>query len=291
MVFALEYFYSQFFFTPPYPTDDFTGQTVIVTGSNTGLGLEAARHLVRLNAEKVILAVRNLEKGEAAKGSIEASEKKIGVVEVWELDLASHESVQRFAKRAEGLKRLDAISGNAAIYTYQFKIVDGNESTMTVNVINTFLLALLLLPKMRETAVQFNVVPRISLVASFVHYLTSFPQKKEDSIFDYLNKEGVADMNDRYNVSKIIEIFGTREMAKLMEASPKEGKVILNCLNPGHCRSEMMRETTGMFKYFVKGITALMARTTEVGARTLIAGVAAEYETHGTYMDDSKVGK
>lgn len=199
MVFALEYMYSQLFFTPPYPTNDFTGQTVVVTGSNTGLGREAARHLVRLNAEKVILAVRNLEKGQAAKDLIEASENKVGVAEVWELDLASHESVQRFAKRAEGLERLDAISENAAIYTFQFKMVDGNESTMTVNVINTFLLALLLLPKMRETAVKFSVIPRISLVASFVHYLTSFPQKKADNIFDYLNREKVADMNDRYD--------------------------------------------------------------------------------------------
>lgn len=192
--------YSQFFFTPPYPTNDFAGQTIIVTGANTGLGLEAARHLVRLNAEKVILAVRNLQKGEAAKKSIEGSEKKTGVAEVWELDLANHRSVQRFAKRAEGLKRLDAVSENAAIYTFQFTIVDGNESTMTVNVINTFLLALLLLPKMRETAVEFNVVPRISLVASFVHYLTTFPQKQAENIFAYLNEKNKADMNDRYDI-------------------------------------------------------------------------------------------
>ncbi len=223
MVFALEYLYSQFIFTPPYPTDDFTGQTVIVTGSNTGLGLEAARHLVRLNAGKVILAVRNLEKGEAAKRSIEASERKTGVAEVWELDLASHESVQRFAKRAEGLERLDAVSENAAIYTFQFKIMDGNESTVTVNVINTFLLALLLLPKMRETAVKLNVVPRISMVASFVHYFTSFPQKKANNIFDDLNEKDKADMNDRYDIfrsfgssiSGILNIWCCRQVQRI----------------------------------------------------------------------------
>ena len=200
MVFPLEYMYSQFIFTPPYPTNDLTGQTIIITGSNTGLGLEAARHLVRLKAKKVILAVRNLAKGEAAKESIEASQNRPGVTEVWELDLADHRSVQRFAKRAEGLERLDAVSENAAIYTFQFNMVDGNESTMTVNVINTFLLALLLLPKMRETAVKFNIIPRLSLVASFVHYLTSFPQKKADHIFDYLSEKDKADMNDRYEV-------------------------------------------------------------------------------------------
>ena len=46
----------------------FTGQTVIVTGSNVGLGKGAARHFARLDAEKVILAVRN-----EAKQDIERS--------------------------------------------------------------------------------------------------------------------------------------------------------------------------------------------------------------------------
>ena len=92
-------------------------------------------------------------------------------------------------------------------------------------------------------------------------------------------------------MSKILEIWCTREMAKLMEASPNEGKVVLNCLNPGHCRSDMMRETTGLFRYFVMGMTALMARATEVGARTLVHGVVGGYETHGKYLNDSKVGK
>ncbi|KAH8810920.1 hypothetical protein F5884DRAFT_671785 [Xylogone sp. PMI_703] len=47
---------------PPYLTQDFAGLTVIVTGSNTGLGLEAVQHFVRLNAEWVILAVKTVTK-------------------------------------------------------------------------------------------------------------------------------------------------------------------------------------------------------------------------------------
>jgi retinol dehydrogenase 12 len=66
----LNFLYSQFFVTLPKPTKDFTGQTVIATGSNTGLGLEAARHLSRLNASLIIIAVRNLSKGAAAKQNI-----------------------------------------------------------------------------------------------------------------------------------------------------------------------------------------------------------------------------
>lgn len=84
-----------------------------MTGSNVGLGLEAARHFVRLGAEKVILAVRSIEKGEDAKKNIEQSEKSSGVVEVWQLDLSSYESVKQFAKRADGLKRIDAVVENA----------------------------------------------------------------------------------------------------------------------------------------------------------------------------------
>ena len=115
----------------PYPTTKHTGQTIIVTGSNTGLGLEAARHFTRLEAETVILAVRNLEKGEAAKRSIEETTDRKNVVEVWQLDLASYESVKQFAKRANGLKRLDVVLENAGIATANFTISEDNESTIT----------------------------------------------------------------------------------------------------------------------------------------------------------------
>ena len=115
----------------PYPTTKHTGQTIIVTGSNVGLGLEAARHFTRLDAEKVILAVRNLEKGEAAKVSIEETTNRKNVVEVWQLDLASYESVKQFAKKASGLKRLDAVVENAGIATDKFTVSEDNESTIT----------------------------------------------------------------------------------------------------------------------------------------------------------------
>lgn len=107
--------YSQFFVTPQYPTTDCTSKTIIVTGANVGLGKEAARHFVRLNAKKVIIACRSTEKGEAAKRDIEESTKRSGVVEVWQLDLQSYDSVKAFAKRAESLERLDAIVENAGI--------------------------------------------------------------------------------------------------------------------------------------------------------------------------------
>ena len=71
-----EFFYNQLLFTV-------SSQTIIVTGSNVGLGLEAARHFTRLNADKVILAVRSFNKGSDAKKLIEESTKRTKVVEVW----------------------------------------------------------------------------------------------------------------------------------------------------------------------------------------------------------------
>jgi retinol dehydrogenase-12 len=57
---------SQWKTLPPNPNVDLTGQTVLVTGSNTGLGLEAAKQLARMNPAHLVLAVRNLSKGEEA---------------------------------------------------------------------------------------------------------------------------------------------------------------------------------------------------------------------------------
>lgn len=165
--------YDQVFTTPAYPTTDCTGRTVIVTGANTGLGKEAARHLVRLNAERVIITSRTASKGEAAAKDIEQTTGRKGVVEVWDLDLENYDNVKAFAERVKTLKRLDTIIENAGKSTMTFSEVAGNESTITTNVVSTFLLALLVLPKLQETARTYNIVPNLTIISSDVHYLTS----------------------------------------------------------------------------------------------------------------------
>lgn len=120
--------HTQLMVTLPVPTADCTGKTIIVTGANVGLGKEASRHFLQLNAEKVILACRSLEKGEEAKKDIEKSTSRTGAVEVWQLDLGNYDSVKRFAERAKTLQRVDAVVENAGIMTQEFKSVEGNES-------------------------------------------------------------------------------------------------------------------------------------------------------------------
>lgn len=122
----------------------------------------------------MILGCRSIEKGERAKKEIEESTKRENVVEVWQVDLESFESVKKFCARASDLDRLDVVVENAGIAIPVFVRVEGYESTITVNVISTFLMALLLLPKLREQGAKLNKVPHLVIVSSDAHHQVRF---------------------------------------------------------------------------------------------------------------------
>jgi hypothetical protein len=170
----------------PAPTTSYAGRTVIVTGANGGLGLEAARHFARLGAARLILACRRTDAGEAAKADIEktitttagagADDRSAAtVIEVWPLDLCSFDSVRAFCRRADReLERLDVLLENAAVlHTEGFKMAEGYEMQVTTNVISTFLMVLMLLPLMRRTAARWNVETAVTVVASEAHFFVS----------------------------------------------------------------------------------------------------------------------
>ena len=74
------------------------GKTVIVTGSNSGIGKATAKNMVERGA-KVILACRNVEKGLEAAGEITQDKMELkSLVHVMKLDLSSFDSVRTFAK-------------------------------------------------------------------------------------------------------------------------------------------------------------------------------------------------
>ncbi|KAK1091199.1 hypothetical protein LTR48_006789 [Friedmanniomyces endolithicus] len=170
--------------------------------------------------------------------------------------------------------------------TSKFVEVGGNESTITVNVVSTFLLALLILPKLQETAKLQGTTPNLTIVSSEVHFFTAFPERNDPSIFTALNDSSKAKMMDRYNVSKLLEVFACREIARLHPVS--DMRVTLNFLNPGLCHSELQRDVPSSFRPLVN-IFMLLARTTEVGARTLVHAALAGPETHGKYLSDNRV--
>lgn len=229
--------FSQLFTSLPKPADTYAGKTVIVTGSNVGLGLEAARHFTRLGASTVILAVRSVSKGESAKNDIEKTTSIKNVVHVWQLDMSSYQSVLNFADRAEReLKRLDIALLNAGIQAGKWEVFEQDESTLTVNVVNTFLLALGLLPKLKATGNKFNTRTNLTITASDVHFMTKFAEKSapEGQIFEKLNIKN-ENMQERYNVSKLLEVLVVRAMADRMPAL--QYPVTINSVNPGFCHS------------------------------------------------------
>jgi NAD(P)-dependent dehydrogenase (short-subunit alcohol dehydrogenase family) len=193
-----KFLHSQLCVTLPYPTTNLTGQTIIITGSNTGLGLEAARHFVRLDASRVILAVRNAQKGKAAAESIHKSTQRSGVAEVWELDLDSYASVQRFAARVIGeLEVLHAVVENAGILSRDFLMSEEDERNITVNVVSTIMLGILRLPKLRETASKTGTKTVLKFTGSWMHFLPKFKERKASCVFKELAKKESAQMMDR----------------------------------------------------------------------------------------------
>jgi NAD(P)-dependent dehydrogenase (short-subunit alcohol dehydrogenase family) len=276
------FFYSQFFVTPEYPTHSFKDQTIIVTGSNVGLGLEAARHFVRLNAATVILAVRNRRAGEAAKASIrESHPDSQTAIEVWDLDLASYASVITFAEKVSQLPRLDVLLCNASIATEDFQLAEGRERSITVNVISTILLGLLVLPTLRRSAEKYGTKPRLTTVVSEVHAWTKFAERNAENTFAALDDEKQINMGERYATSKLLQVLILREIAARMRGD----SIVVNMLNPGLCHSQLARDL-GIRLALMKMV---LARSTEVGSRTLVAGAAAGDESHGAYMTDGKV--
>lgn len=190
------------------------GKTYIITGANTGLGFETAKHLALLGAVKVILAVRNpVTTGQAAKYEIDEA---IGasnntdkvIVEVWPLDLCSYASVRAFVKRAtEELERIDGLILNAAVVLAKREVAEGHAVPVTVNVMSTFLMAVLLLPVMSAMAKKHGegMVPRIVVVTSRVGFdvKEQWEGMKEDPIKG-MDREDIVAVNTWVSFSGVL---------------------------------------------------------------------------------------
>jgi len=120
------------------------GRTVLITGGNTGLGLETGVALAREGAE-IVFTSRDAQKGEAARTEIR-DRSGSDAVEVMELDLASLASVREFAPRfAASHDHLDVLVNNAGVMLgSRRETVDGYEMTFQVNHLGPFLLTNLL---------------------------------------------------------------------------------------------------------------------------------------------------
>jgi len=86
---------------------------------------------------------------------------------------------------------------NAGILTYDFSMSEEDERLITVNVVSTMLLAILLLPKLRETESKIGGRTILTFTGSWIHPLAKFPEHKADNVFKELAKKESARMTDR----------------------------------------------------------------------------------------------
>lgn len=280
--------FSNLFVTLPIPqsTPGLSQKTFIVTGANQGLGFESCKHLLRIGVGKLIMGVRSLDKGETARKELLAgSGRTPDTIEVWQVDMASYASVQAFAKRADSLTRLDGVLANAGMMTTTFRRVEDGESTITVNVVATYLLLALLLPKLRASPAGSAT---FSVPNSSLHYVASTKEivpKTDQTIFERLADKSTSDMKDRYNVSKLLALFATRAFDDHLKQSvlPGGGRVIVNTPNPSYCKSQLLRDTDQ------PAPPDFVARTPEMGSRALVHGVLGGSETSGQFLHNCHV--
>lgn len=295
------FLYSQFLVTPQTPTTSLEGETHIITGSNTGLGLAAAIHIARLKPTRLILAVRNLTSGAKARDTIiSATNINPSAVEVWHLDMSSFALVLSFADRcSKDLDRLDGVSLNAGIQVGTFELMEGYESTITVNVISTFLLFFAMLPILKSSAEKYNTSPRLSVVSSETHAWAPFVEKNtspDQSILTAMSKPNAksggksVDRLGPYSNSKLLEVLIFRHIYPILQQKGYSD-VTMNILNPGLCHSALSRDEGLPLRIVKFFMMAIFARSTEVGGRTLASALMPDKEMNGHYMHDGIVAE
>lgn len=124
----------------PADIPDLTGRVAVVTGANTGLGLETARHLARAGAH-VVMAARDVRRSDEARQDILRAVPTASL-EVVALDLASLESVRQAAETVAAAHRvIDLLVNNAGVMaTPEQRTADGFELQFGVNHLGHFAL-------------------------------------------------------------------------------------------------------------------------------------------------------
>jgi len=132
---------------------DLGGRTCVVTGANSGLGLEASRQLAALGAN-VVLVGRNPQRLEAARASVQGFAQEGASITTQVIDLSSLESVRAGAARlVENCPQIDVLINNAGVLLDSRQVsADGIELTLATNVLGPFLLTELLVPALAAAA-------------------------------------------------------------------------------------------------------------------------------------------
>ena len=276
---------------PADPTTFFDGKTVLITGANTGLGLEAAIKFAHLRAARLILAVRNVSKGKAAKATILAhvptgsTQPEIRIVQ---FDASVYSSVRSLATIvSDQVEQLDVVLLNAGVAAPSYeKSSEGWEMSIQINVLCTALLAILLLPKLRDTAQRTGSPPILEINGSISHKSVT-PQQvavaPDEKLLDKLNAEQHFNIASQYAISKLLVMYIQRGLVEATRVQDGKPQVIVVVCCPALCKSDLGRNFPWYIRLPNYIMQAFFARSTEEGSRTLVSGAALGIEGHGKF--------
>jgi NAD(P)-dependent dehydrogenase (short-subunit alcohol dehydrogenase family) len=270
--------------TPPKEVhEDYTGRNIIVTGATSGIGVEAVFKFAKLGAAKVIIAARDVKKGESIKSALGARLGRHDQLEVWELDMMSYDSVEVFAKRANALDHLDITVLNAGTWRVQFSQSKfGWEEDLQVNTLSTTLLAILLLPKLKKSKQHTGKIPILEIVNSGLHQsaVVASEVRQKPSVLDHYNKKENHNGGTQYKFSKVFLMYATKKLADEISS----GDVIITSICPGWVNTNLGRD------HFFPGVhilafffTFLFMRSAAVAANMVLSGTTQGESVHGRF--------
>ncbi|KAK8081164.1 hypothetical protein PG997_008982 [Apiospora hydei] len=277
---------NQFRTTIPLPLkdDSLNGQVAIITGANSGLGLESARQMLEAGLSRLVMGVRSINRGREAAAELSPINPR-ATIDIWEIDMESYPSIQNFVQRCEAdLPRIDFAILNAGIAPAEHVnlATTGHESTVQVNYLSTVLLSILLLPAR---------APRLITLGSVTARNAKFPNRARRQIlpsFDEVTDESPWDPNDRYAVSKLLcQLTLERVAARYVDARD----VVVVMLEPGWVRGTgLFRALPAVPRYIVWGLLWACGRPLEQGAATYFDAAVRQGEgSHGSYVMNCRV--
>lgn len=232
------------------------GKIAIVTGANSGLGLEITIGLAKKDV-KVIMACRNLKKAESSKIEIIKTVPSADI-EIMELDLNSLTSVRNFVKLFSiKYNSLNLLIENAGIMIPPFKKTeDGFESQMAVNYFSHFLLANLLMPILNQTEGA-----RVITTSSVAH-------EKGKIDFDNLNSEISYARMGAYSQSKLACLMFAYELQRRL--SEANSKVIALASHPGVSRTNLFSNIPKLIQILISPILSFFSHPVEKAALPML---------------------
>ncbi|MDE1896576.1 MAG: SDR family oxidoreductase [Rhodospirillales bacterium] len=216
---------------PGAQISDLSGQTIVVTGANSGIGFYAALEFARAGAE-VVLACRSAERGGKALAEIEAAAPGRARLEM--LDLADFASVHDFAARLKTRGgKIDILLNNAGVMAPPMRQTTAQdfELQLGVNFLGHFLLTALLLEQVMNAP-----APRIIQVSSVAH-------RQGRMAWEDLQSERGYKAWNAYRQSKLAMLIFAQELAR---RSAKGGWGVLSlAAHPGIAATELVANGPG----------------------------------------------